>query len=912
MAPPEPGAAEASRREDAARALLFILGLLLGLFLVVRSATPQLQPITPDAALASLLGVLFCAAAWGRNALLSVRGRLPETLCIALGLWIGLHVLGALRSPNAGAAVPLLLNALLFALLIAAGFFLASGCAGAFRWLFGTLAGMGAVEGFYGLWLKFVQLPRLRQEAATGALALPDELLSQQARERLGSEEIFGTFEIANSYACFLLLTIFAQAGLWLDARAQRPAGAPKFQGSDALHAAFLGVQLWGLWLSGSKGAHVAFALGLWFLAAQRLSTTPGRARVFKLITVAGLSGLAGLLMLSVIGLVNLRALGASISVRLEYWRTAWKMILSSGDRLLFGSGLGSFGDLYTYFKTPLATETKEAHNDWLQLWVEFGVLGPLVWAALWYVLLRPTKETAAPVPVPAPTLDPAIERRSYWAVLAGALCGFLMLAVALDGFSSGDLWAFLAGDTNANSMRGAVAALAIPAVFAAAYGFLARAKDSAAATGPGPAMIWCARAGVGAVLVHQLVDFPMRVPAVMCALGLLGGMLAAERARGEPAGADTPRLLPTLAFWHVPLLLLALLPAIFCMLLNSGIARRAAEDDRAEYRERAAKLNPKAPDFVQEAQRMNELLASATRNTDAAYAWAPFDGKAAYENAVDYLALERRGVRTWQPDQDRREDRPLEELAAERLDEARRLRPYWPAPPAMTGHLDLQLGLRRLRAHEPDAAASYFEKALWHYRLAAQLYPNAPGLKMLVGDALLFLDRPKDAAEAYREAWETDRRIFDPNVRFSAIFHDPQPGCLAKHELEKEVVQLVMANLAQVRSETAPEVFGLRLRFVMVLAWDRVRWTASGADGERKRTMLEAQAQACKALAQSAPEDGHAAMFAAAALSLVDRKGGQEAWDAAMKKIQAQREKGEPTTTPETAGHLGWTLKLK
>lgn len=907
----EPLDADRARwREDGARALLLILGLILGLFLVVRSATQQITLITSDAALASLLGVFLVAAAWIRGALLSERTqRMPESLCLALCLWVGLQVLGALRSPYAGAAVPLLMNGLLFALLVAAGFYLAGGCQAALRWLLGALAGLGAVEAFYGLWLKFVQLPRLRLETSSGQVVLPDEMASQLARERIGSEEIFGTFEIANSYACFLLLTIFAQLGLWMESRRRRPAGAGAVQPMDLAHLALLTLQLWAFWLSGSKGGYVALALGVWFLGIQRFATTSQRKKILQGLTVAGLAILVGALVLGIAGAVNLNLIGGSISVRLEYWRTAWKMLSESADHLFLGVGLGGFGELYCFYKTPLATEVKETHNDWLQLWVELGVLGSLAWAALWYVVLRPRAAHATSTETPA-VEEPAEQRRGRWFVLAGAACGFAILFVALDGFTSADLWAFLGGEATSNAMRGAAATLVIPVLFAGVYFLHARNPHAHAPTGN--ELIWCARAAIGSVLVHQLVDFPMRVPAVMSTLALLAGMLAAERLRGEPAAPNQSRLLQRLADWSVPLMAVALLPGIFCVLLNSGCARRAAEDDLNEYRELSAKARRGAPITPEAAQQLNQLLASSVRNNENAYAWAPFDGAAAFEIAMAYIALESRKIEKWQPDPNKRDERQLWELAAERLDDARRLRPYWPAAPAMAGHQALQLGVQRLRAHDTSAAASFFEKALWNYRQAARLYPLAPGLQMLVGDALLFLNRPHEASKAYVQAWETDKKIFDPNVRFSAIFHDPQPGCLARHEMDLEVLQLTEAALAGLKQDPSPDALGLHLRKVLALAWARARVTATGADADRLKRMRESQLEACQQLQKSAPGDGHAALFAAAAQTLVDPAAGQAAWDQAMNILQEQREKGEAATVGATVANLRWILKLK
>ncbi|MBI3831352.1 MAG: O-antigen ligase family protein [Planctomycetes bacterium] len=906
---PDDAASMPAWRGDLSRALLFVFALLLGLFLAVRVSTQQLGLITVDSALATLLALALAGAAWGRSAALpGKRPALPDGVSLALCLWLGLNLLSALRSPNAGAAVPLSMNTLVFVLLLIAGFLFGHGCPQGFRWLAHGLVAMGACESFYGLWVKYVQLPRLRTEAAEGLLMLPDEFSSQIAKERLSSNEIFGTFEIANSYAAFLLLALFAQIGLWIEMRSRRPAGSSKFQGGDLVHLLLLCLPGTAFCFSGSKGAWVAFGAGIWFLLLQSRLSSSRWAGVLRWLTIGGLAFIVLALVLGTADFVNLRFLGASISVRLEYWRTAWRMIASSVDHTLFGVGLGGFGEWMTFYKTPLGTEVKEVHNDWLQLWVELGLLGPLAWGMVWYAILRPRKKRDEPRSAPQPATS---ERRNHWAVVGGAVCGVGLLYFALGSYTSDDLWALLRGQATADTLRGGIAAVFVPFLFAAAFLIPARFHPDSSAP-PGPGLFWSTRAAIGAVLIHQLVDFPLRIPAVMWPMALLGGMLVAERVPRQNTAAQPASPLSHLVYLAVPLLLLALLPADFLVLLNSGSARRSAEIDYSELRELASRKPASDAEAIEWRRQSDELQTSAVRNRQDAFRCAPFDGEAAFDLALAYIALERSGKRKWAPDENIATERSLDELATERLEDARRLRPCWAAVPIMQGHQALEVGLRTLASAEPAEAWKFFQKAEWNYLEGSALYPHAPGFRVLVGDALMLMNRTQEAGETYAEAWAEDKAIFDPNRRLSSIFHDPRPGCLARHDLDPIMLGLIQAAISKIKDERSPAALGLRLRRVLVLAWLRSREAAAVKTSERLKELDRLQAEACADLARSAPDDGHAVLFATAALMRVDRKEGLSEWAAAEEKIRRQRERGEPTTPGPTLSDLRRLLDVK
>ena len=72
----------------------------------------------------------------------------------------------------------------------------------------------------------------------------------------------------------------------------------------------------------------------------------------------------------------SLRALedqSKSFNVRKDVWLSAWQLII---ERPLVGHGFGLFQYLYPSIRTELGTSGFFVHNDYLQFWLESGVLG--------------------------------------------------------------------------------------------------------------------------------------------------------------------------------------------------------------------------------------------------------------------------------------------------------------------------------------------------------------------------------------------------------------------------------------------------------------------------------------------------------------------------------------------------------
>ena len=83
---------------------------------------------------------------------------------------------------------------------------------------------------------------------------------------------------------------------------------------------------------------------------------------------------------------IHLEGFFGSLTVRVDYWKAGLGMLR---DYPVFGSGLGTFGTLYAKYKLLQGRETQLAHNNYLQVWIEMGILGIVSFLWLWIAFLR-------------------------------------------------------------------------------------------------------------------------------------------------------------------------------------------------------------------------------------------------------------------------------------------------------------------------------------------------------------------------------------------------------------------------------------------------------------------------------------------------------------------------------------------
>lgn len=861
-------------RVDLSNALLLVSALLLGMYSVARLVAFQWSPYAAESAMAGALGLLFAIAVWGIGAVYGPRaGRLPDSVVAVLVLWLGLHLLGLFRSPYLGAAVPLMVEAGLDIALLLGAFSIARAWPGVVSGAVRLLVTAGVLEALQGFWQKFHDLPQLRRMAEGKTGEVEDILFTQMGQERLYSEKIFGTFGNANSFAGFLLVTMFLQVGVWLDARKRATAGQGERLTFHLGHALCFLVQAGGLYVSGSKGAWVAGLAGMWFLFAQLMANTAARARVLKWLTGMGAVAMVVILWLGTAGSLRALPFPLSLQVRFEYWLTAWGMI---GEQPWLGVGLGGFSEAFPQYKTPLGTETLLAHNDYLQLWAELGLLAPIAWLLLWFVVLRPRTMVAlsgkgtvqaAAADEPEGVKNGQVRTKVLgYLMLAGGVLGTLAMVTCFGRMHGNYLYKFLTEEAGRDETRvGALLAVITPICYVTAFFFLSR-PVSASIHPPGDRLWLGVRAAVGAVLVHQLVDFDMTAQAIMAWLFLLGGFLLAQ----APAD-ERPGVLARASRWAPPVLVAALFWCAVLVPLFSGQERDNALEDEKELRKtqtrlQSVKLEEKERKELQKSVR--DVYEQMATSRERAAHWAPFDGSATLDLTLAYLQLMRDDVKEWQP-LGRREILPLQQLATEQLERTKQLRPRWHGARLVAGHVYVEWALLARKEGLEQQALEYFEKAEAEYRESIRRYPLLPSNYLVLGDTLLFRGKVKEAAAAYNEAWSVDRRVFDPNVRFASIFHDPLPGCLVKHGRDLQVQEYLNKELARpVADLDVTARRGLMVRQVLVAAWRFMNSprmaAASPIDQFTSRIGL---IHACEGLAEIAPDDGHAVLFHALAL---------------------------------------------
>jgi O-antigen ligase/tetratricopeptide (TPR) repeat protein len=845
-----------SSRAELDNALGVGAALLAGMYVVARATSNQFFYYSGEAAFAGLVAILMGLCVGAKSLVSAQPVRLPRNLILIVVLWIALFIWGALRSPNPGLAVPLLADAGVYALMLLCGWVLAArGNSAVLHIAARAMVAMAAVQAFAGIWQYYIDLPRLQADVRMGKEALPMQLQTTRGLARFGGTDVFGTFGNPNSLAAFLVAGIWLLAGLvWDGTRSRRIAGG-----------IFAALMFWALLLTHSKGGLVACALGGWFFAAQRISAAkPALKRPLFFLSAAGVLAILAVLALGYCEKINL---GASLVERFGYWKTAFAMWW---QRPLEGVGLAGFAENFSFYKIPLGKETREAHNDYLHLLAELGVLGPLLYLALWYFLLR---ERSQPVHDAQPA-DIAAASRMDTAMLAGGLVAFLLMFVAFRSYNSAEVFSLLGGVVNEHSVSSTVETLGLPLLFVMVMRTL-RSGDSP----PSPALWQGVRAAALAILVHELVDFDFRAQAV------IGGLLflaAIGAARNAPASALSPNWREKLI---LPLLALVLVPIAFWIPMTSGLARSAAENRDEEARGLLKKkpADPRDPNAnVEAAQQFLVLRREAAELRRQAVDAAPFDGNAWIDLANAYLALE-----AAEP------AKPLQKDILAALQNAERLRPQASHPKILLGDFYFRNAMRDYQRNGPRA--SDLDSAHAWYDAAAMRYPLAPGFRLVSGDALLLRGRIAEASAEYLKALETDVIIDDVNVRLSGVFTDGFSAALPRHGHDGDVLSELDRRIAEISHAARPDALrieaGLQLRRMVALAGmlhEFQRRHALSTERMRQfRVELTRTGERLIGLLATPTERAHAALLHALSFEMVgDLNGKPEAWMRA-KKLQ-------------------------
>ncbi|NQT88163.1 O-antigen ligase family protein, partial [bacterium] len=365
--------------------------LLDGLALFFAAMAVAVRPMhpghSPDLNLWVSMCVFLSATAW----LVGQAGRRRlRVACSGVGLpllaLLAVAFVSTLRSPHKAASIAVLLDwttcAVLFTLIVS----LTAG--GVDRRLFLRVLWASAfVVVLYGLFQQFVNLPlTLRQLEGDRQRVLlelgmnPKEYdnLVQRARGR-----IYATFLVANSFAGFLCLIIPGFVGHVLD----RLRAGDRGKGFLALSGLWTAGALACLLLTYSRGGWLAFAVAAVLFCL--MLGAPALRRHRRIVGGIGIGAALAVILLFATGVVPVRVFRdgvASFAVRVDYWRGAWDMAMAHP---IAGVGLGTFGDHYPAWRTVTARMVRAAHNDYLQVFAELGVLGLAAFLWTWGPCLR-------------------------------------------------------------------------------------------------------------------------------------------------------------------------------------------------------------------------------------------------------------------------------------------------------------------------------------------------------------------------------------------------------------------------------------------------------------------------------------------------------------------------------------------
>lgn len=185
---------------------------------------------------------------------------------------------------------------------------------------------------------------------------------------------VISTFYWSNPFAGYLLLILPLALGMFFKS---------KERADLVMYAAVAGLLVSAFILTQSRASYLSFIIPLFVLGwiFRRVPKKEILAKlailllgVFILVTIV-FSAKAGSPTLFFLSREAQEDTDVSLSLRWNYWKGAFKIFK---DYPLFGSGLATFGIVYpAYQESPLAF-SKYAHNHYLQMLSEVGVLGAI------------------------------------------------------------------------------------------------------------------------------------------------------------------------------------------------------------------------------------------------------------------------------------------------------------------------------------------------------------------------------------------------------------------------------------------------------------------------------------------------------------------------------------------------------
>jgi len=235
-----------------------------------------------------------------------------------------------------------------------------------------------SVVSIYGIYQYFIGFPRtedfLREYGASSGLTSAQ---IADAASKLKYRRAFSTMFSPNIMACYIAMVIPVGLDLFL--------GSRKGRVLRVLYGVLIGVMVFALFLTKSAGGVVAFTSGILIYAfVKKRSRFSGRHAAAGLLVIVVLSFFGAWLYIN----RSDKALGVSnsFSKRMDYWHSS---IDISGRSPLLGNGAGSFEILYSQYKSEGSDEVRYAHNLFLQVLAETGIVGSAFLTLFFFLFLQ-------------------------------------------------------------------------------------------------------------------------------------------------------------------------------------------------------------------------------------------------------------------------------------------------------------------------------------------------------------------------------------------------------------------------------------------------------------------------------------------------------------------------------------------
>jgi O-antigen ligase len=247
------------------------------------------------------------------------------------------------------------------------------------RWIAVAIVVLGILTSLYGLYHYFWTFPELLDKFKTDTSLTAKTLFSEEIAERLEGGRIFSTFLLPSHFAAFLVVSIpLSVAFVFTNKHWLR-----------YLCGLAAALQVFALYLTKSFSGWLSLILacgGVAYLYLAYIKRVKGRY------LVAAIGGLFLVLLLVFAGLSLQRPDNPAASIknnpmvlRALNWGTTVAMIF---DSPWLGKGLDTYGIIYPSYQRSVANIVHHAHNTYLQLGVEMGIIGTIafLWFACWWL----------------------------------------------------------------------------------------------------------------------------------------------------------------------------------------------------------------------------------------------------------------------------------------------------------------------------------------------------------------------------------------------------------------------------------------------------------------------------------------------------------------------------------------------